>query len=37
MTPKDAQQWLEANPIKDSMVLLKGSRGMALEQLLPAF
>lgn len=37
MTPNDAQQWLEANPIKDSMVLLKGSRGMALEQLLPAF
>ena len=34
-TPKDAEEWLENNPIKDSLVLLKGSRGMALEQLLP--
>ncbi|CAM4195361.1 UDP-N-acetylmuramoyl-tripeptide--D-alanyl-D-alanine ligase [Pedobacter westerhofensis] len=34
-TPAAALEWLEANPIKDSLVLLKGSRGMALEQLLP--
>lgn len=34
-TPKDAATWLESHPIKDSLVLLKGSRGMALEQLLP--
>lgn len=34
-TPKDAQEWLKSNPVKDSLVLLKGSRGMALEQLLP--
>lgn len=34
-TPIEAEEWMEANPIKDSLVLLKGSRGMALEQLLP--
>ncbi len=34
-TPLEAAEWLEANPVKDSLVLLKGSRGMALEQLLP--
>ena len=35
-TPKEAMYWLENNVVKDSLVLLKGSRGMALEQLLPA-
>lgn len=35
-TPKDAQEWLKSNPVRDSLVLLKGSRGMALEQLLPS-
>jgi UDP-N-acetylmuramoyl-tripeptide--D-alanyl-D-alanine ligase len=34
-TPKEAGEWLKTNPVKDSLVLLKGSRGMALEQLLP--
>lgn len=34
-TPKEAEEWIKDNPIKDSLVLLKGSRGMALEQLLP--
>lgn len=34
-TPKEAEAWLKANPITESLVLLKGSRGMALEQLLP--
>lgn len=34
-TPKDAETFLKANPILNSLVLLKGSRGMALEQLLP--
>lgn len=34
-TPKEAEAWLKENPITDSLVLLKGSRGMALEQLLP--
>jgi UDP-N-acetylmuramoyl-tripeptide--D-alanyl-D-alanine ligase len=34
-TPKEAAAWLQSNPVKDSLVLLKGSRGMALEQLLP--
>ncbi|RZL15362.1 MAG: UDP-N-acetylmuramoyl-tripeptide--D-alanyl-D-alanine ligase, partial [Pedobacter sp.] len=33
--PKDAFEYLTENPVKDSLVLLKGSRGMALEQLLP--
>ena len=34
-TPQDTETWLKDNPITDSLVLLKGSRGMALEQLLP--
>lgn len=34
-SPKDAEDWIRANPITDSLILLKGSRGMALEQLLP--
>lgn len=34
-TPSEAHEFLKENPIKDNMVLLKGSRGMALEQLLP--
>jgi UDP-N-acetylmuramoyl-tripeptide--D-alanyl-D-alanine ligase len=36
-TPKEALTYLASNPIKDSLILLKGSRGMALEQLLPLF
>ena len=34
-TPAEAQEFLKANPVKNNLVLLKGSRGMALEQLLP--
>lgn len=34
-TPKEAAKYLEENPLKDELILLKGSRGMALEQLLP--
>jgi UDP-N-acetylmuramoyl-tripeptide--D-alanyl-D-alanine ligase len=34
-SPEEAALWLKNNPIKDSLVLLKGSRGMALETLLP--
>jgi UDP-N-acetylmuramoyl-tripeptide--D-alanyl-D-alanine ligase len=34
-TPSDAAVYLTAHPIQDHLVLLKGSRGMALEQLLP--
>ena len=34
-TPAEASTYLLENPIKDNLVLLKGSRGMALEQLLP--
>ncbi|WP_316790091.1 UDP-N-acetylmuramoyl-tripeptide--D-alanyl-D-alanine ligase [Pedobacter frigoris] len=34
-TPAEAADFLKANAIKDNLVLLKGSRGMALEQLLP--
>ena len=34
-TRDEAKAYLTENPIKDSLVLLKGSRGMALEQLLP--
>lgn len=34
-TPQEAQEWLQKNPITDSLILLKGSRGMALEKLLP--
>ena len=33
--PEEAKAYLESNPVKDNLVLLKGSRGMALEQLLP--
>ncbi|RZM25349.1 MAG: UDP-N-acetylmuramoyl-tripeptide--D-alanyl-D-alanine ligase [Pedobacter sp.] len=35
-SPADAEAWLKSNPVKDSLILLKGSRGMALEKLLPA-
>jgi UDP-N-acetylmuramoyl-tripeptide--D-alanyl-D-alanine ligase len=35
ITPKEAEDYLKSNAIKDSLILLKGSRGMALEQLLP--
>jgi len=35
ITPDEADKWLKGHPVKDSLVLLKGSRGMALEQLLP--
>jgi UDP-N-acetylmuramoyl-tripeptide--D-alanyl-D-alanine ligase len=34
-SPIEAQEYLRNNPIKKSLILLKGSRGMALEQLLP--
>jgi len=34
-SPAEAKEFLAINPIKDHLVLLKGSRGMALEQLLP--
>lgn len=34
-TPKEAAAFLKENPVRNSLVLLKGSRGMALEQLLP--
>ena len=34
-TLNEANVFLTENPIKDSLVLLKGSRGMALEQLFP--
>ena len=34
-TPAEAREWMKNNPIRNSLVLLKGSRGMALEQLLP--
>jgi UDP-N-acetylmuramoyl-tripeptide--D-alanyl-D-alanine ligase len=34
-TPTEASTFLTENPIMDKLVLLKGSRGMALEQLLP--
>ena len=34
-TPAEAKDYLEQHPISESTVLLKGSRGMALEQLLP--
>lgn len=35
VTPAEAQTFLSVNPVNNSLVLLKGSRGMALEQLLP--
>ena len=28
---KDAMEWIEENPIKDMLILLKGSRGIRLE------
>jgi UDP-N-acetylmuramoyl-tripeptide--D-alanyl-D-alanine ligase len=34
-TPAEAAAYLEAKPPHDSLILLKGSRGMALEQLMP--
>jgi len=34
-TPKEATAYLQENNINNSLILLKGSRGMALEQLLP--
>lgn len=34
-SPQEAGSFLQEHPIKDSLVLLKGSRGMALEQLMP--
>lgn len=34
-TPAEAQAFLNAQNLSDSLILLKGSRGMALEQLLP--
>lgn len=34
-TPADAREFITKHPINNSLVLLKGSRGMALEQLLP--
>lgn len=34
-TPAEASAFLTENPVSNSLVLLKGSRGMALEQLLP--
>ena len=34
-TPAEAHDFLSENPVQNSLVLLKGSRGMALEQLLP--
>lgn len=34
-TPEEAEGHLKLNPVKDSLILLKGSRGMALEKLLP--
>jgi UDP-N-acetylmuramoyl-tripeptide--D-alanyl-D-alanine ligase len=33
--PADAEHYLKSNPIRNHLVLLKGSRGMALERLLP--
>jgi UDP-N-acetylmuramoyl-tripeptide--D-alanyl-D-alanine ligase len=36
-TVEDAQKGLKANPIKNSTVLIKGSRGMALERLVELF
>jgi UDP-N-acetylmuramoyl-tripeptide--D-alanyl-D-alanine ligase len=32
---ESAMEYLQAHPVKDSLVLLKGSRGMALEKMLP--
>jgi UDP-N-acetylmuramoyl-tripeptide--D-alanyl-D-alanine ligase len=35
-TTNDAFEWLIANPITNSSILVKGSRGMQLEKLIPA-
>jgi UDP-N-acetylmuramoyl-tripeptide--D-alanyl-D-alanine ligase len=35
-TRAEAEAWLQDNPLQDHFVLLKGSRGMAMERLLPA-
>lgn len=34
-TPAEAAEYIRTNPVRERLVLLKGSRGMALEQLLP--
>lgn len=34
-TPAGAEIYLKENPVKEQLILLKGSRGMALERLLP--
>jgi len=34
-SPEEAGSYLSANPLKNHLILLKGSRGMALEKLLP--
>ncbi|TGE27345.1 UDP-N-acetylmuramoyl-tripeptide--D-alanyl-D-alanine ligase [Hymenobacter metallicola] len=34
-TKAEAAQWLEANPLSGQQILIKGSRGMGLETLLP--
>jgi UDP-N-acetylmuramoyl-tripeptide--D-alanyl-D-alanine ligase len=34
-TPAEAAAYLTENPVRDQLILLKGSRGMALERLLP--
>lgn len=36
-SPSEAAKFLTENQIKDHLILLKGSRGMALEQLIPLF
>jgi UDP-N-acetylmuramoyl-tripeptide--D-alanyl-D-alanine ligase len=36
LTPAEALDYLQVNPIRGNLILLKGSRGMALEQLLPS-
>jgi len=35
-TPAEAEDYLKENRVRDSLILLKGSRGMALEKLLPS-
>jgi len=35
MSPSEAEAYLQNTPLRNSLVLLKGSRGMALERLLP--
>lgn len=36
-TTEDAIEGLKANPVKNSTILIKGSRGMALERLVELF